>query len=101
MHTRNLTGPRERPGTDEDYEDKRLTLSFRVSTGVQQHATGRRNRTAHHNRDMESLVCNERTAQSFLPNRLNVFSTPWLAAYLYGQQESKTSIKHPSKDKRV
>jgi hypothetical protein len=60
MHTRNnLTGPGDHPATDEDYEDKLLTLCFRVSAGVQQNATGEENRTAHHNRDMENLVCNE------------------------------------------
>lgn len=54
MHTGNLTGPGEHPGTDEDYKDKLFALCFRVSAGVQPNATERENGTAHHNRDMES-----------------------------------------------
>jgi hypothetical protein len=59
MHTRNLTGPGEHPATDEDYEDELFARCFRVLAGVQQNATKKENRTAHHNRDMKSWVCSE------------------------------------------
>ena len=56
MHTNNLTGARDRPATNEDHEDKLLTICIRISTGVQQNAIEREDRTIHHNRGTEVVT---------------------------------------------